>query len=172
MKEISENMWKTYVVINEWIRFSDTKAVALLAANGTILTIVFSKSIDNSEYLLKNFIILDIIIFGFVFGLISIIYAILCLNPTLNVGEPKSLIYFGHIAKRYDNCNRYRIEVMAAFKDDSGIIDQITNQVWANSKVSWKKYVNITWAIRFFMGAIIFFALAGIKLASSVIFNQ
>jgi hypothetical protein len=92
------------------------------------------------------------------------IFAILCLGPTLSIGEPISLIYFGHIAKKYDSCNRYKIDVVAAFRDESGSIDQITSQVWANSKIAWKKYVNVTWAILFLVGVIFFFSLAGIKL--------
>ena len=164
MEKISENMWKTYDAINGWIKFSDTKAGAILAANGAILTIAFSKSIDNKDFILDNQFILISLSLGFLFGLISMIFAIFCLGPTLSIGEPKSLIYFGHIAKKYDSCNRYKIDVAVAFRDELDSIDQITSQVWANSKIAWKKYVNVTWAILFFIGVIFFFSLAGIRI--------
>jgi hypothetical protein len=164
MDLMQDTMWKTYESINGWIKFSDTKAAAILAANGAILAIIFSKSIDNVDFILDNQFILISLSLGFLFGLISIIFALLCLRPTLCIGEPNSLIYFGHIAKKYDSCNRYKIDVAATFRDESGSIDQITSQVWANSKIAWKKYVNVTWAILFFIGVIFFLSLAGIKL--------
>lgn len=157
-------MWKTYDVINGWIKFSDTKAGAILAANGAILTIAFSKSIDNKDFILDNQFLLISLSLGFLFGLISMIFAILCLGPTLRIGESKSLIYFGHIAQKYDSFNRYKIDVAASFRDESGSIDQITNQVWANSKIAWKKYINVSRAILSFIGVIFFFSLAGVKL--------
>jgi len=41
-----EILWSTYDTINGWIKFSDTKAGAILAANIAILAILFSKFID------------------------------------------------------------------------------------------------------------------------------
>ena len=37
-----EPLWKIYETINEWIRFSDTKAVAILGINGVFASFVFS----------------------------------------------------------------------------------------------------------------------------------
>jgi len=164
MEKLLEIMWKTYEDIGGWIKFSDTKAAAILATNGAILAIVFSKSIDNADFLLKNGILLSSLSLGFLSGLVSIFCAIRCLSPTIDFGEPNSFIYFGHIAKKYDNKDRFNIDVIRTFRDESEFVNQITNQVWINSKVALQKYINVTWAIRFFVGLIFFFALAGFEL--------
>ena len=58
-------MWKTLETINALIKFSDTKAGAILAANGVILTIVFSKGIDYREFLLNHQSVLLLLLLGF-----------------------------------------------------------------------------------------------------------
>lgn len=164
MERVQDALWKTYTEINGWIRFSDTKAGVMIATNGTILSIVFSKSIDNANFIINNGIIFLSLVFGFLFGLLSIYFAIRCLNPTLEVGEPRSLIYFAHIAKRYTSPNEYNVGVLRGFRDELDATNQISNQVWANSKVAWNKYINVTRATRLLIGAIASFIVAGFDL--------
>lgn len=164
MEKLPEILWKTYDDISGWVRFSDTKAAAILASNVAILVIVFSKSIDGANFLLDHKMLLLFLAMGFLFGLASIYYAMCCLNPMFDPGEPKSLIYFAHIARKYNNYDKYNIDVTKAFKNESEISSQIAYQVWTNSKIALKKYNSISWSIRFFIGLILFFVLAGIEL--------
>jgi len=165
MEKLPEFLWKTYEDISGWIKFSDTKAAAILGSNGVIIAVVISKIIDNSEFLLNHRILLSSLMVGFLFGFSSIYCAIRCLSPSFDPGKTRSLIYFGHIAKDYNNHYIYKYEVERAFRNDSEIINQIAYQVWANSNVAQKKYINILWASRFFLLLIYSFILAGIELA-------
>jgi len=58
MKEALVTMWNIYNTVNELIRFSDTKAGALLALNGIILTIIASKAIDYGDFLFSHGLLL------------------------------------------------------------------------------------------------------------------
>jgi len=154
VEDITETAWRTYEIVNEWIRYSDTKAGAILAADGVIAGIVLS--------ILPNQIQLDIIpcisivflVLGVVSGCLSVFFSIRCLNPTLKMGEPKSMLYFAHIAKKYNGPKEYKKDFIEIFSKKDTFVNQITEQIWANSKVAQKKYIAVTWATRFF-GAII-----------------
>lgn len=144
-----ETLWKTYDTVNEWIRFSDTKAGAILAANGVIAGIVLANLASAKDFLHKNPVFLIFLITGVIAGCMSIYFSIRCLNPTLRVGEPTSLIFFAHVAQKFEKPSDYEQAVSKAFTDDVQAMAQIAQQVWANSSVAWKKYKAVVWAIRF-----------------------
>jgi hypothetical protein len=160
--QMLEIMWRTYDTVNGLIKFSDTKAGAILAINGAILAIVFSKVIEHREFIIENNVILITLILGFISGIISIFFCIISLYPSLDRGG-SSLIYFGNIAINYNNYNTYKLDVTNAFRDEMDEMDQITEQVWVNSRIAWNKYVRVSWAIRFFLFLVIFFCIAGIS---------
>ena len=150
MKIAIETMWKTYNTINEWIRFSDTKAGAILAANGVIVTIVLSKLTGSKDFIYSCPIFLILLIIGILASFISIILSIVCLTPTLKVGKAtSSLIFFANIAEEFKSPNDYEKAALNALTIDEQSMSQITQQVWVNSKVAWKKYKAVTWATYF-----------------------
>ncbi len=163
MKIALNAMWETYRSINELIKFSDTKAGAILAINGVIITIILSKVVDHIDFVLNHHIILFLLILGFIAGFISICFSIHCLNPTLYPGDPESLIYFGNISTKYSNHNIYKLDVLRYLKDDFDELNQITEQVWTLSKIAWNKYGKVAWAMRFFMVSIFIFLISGIE---------
>lgn len=145
-----ETMWKNYNTINEWIRFSDTKAGAIIAANGVIATIVFSKLAEAKGFFESTTIFLILLIIGILASFFSIILSLVCLTPTLKIGKTKSsLIFFANIAEKFTSSNDYEKATLNALKNDEQAFSQISQQVWANSKVAWKKYKIVTWATYF-----------------------
>lgn len=85
--DITANMWETYRIVNELVRFSDAKAIAILAANGVILSIVFSKTVDNTSFVAGNLLVLLILALGFISGFISIYFCAQCLAPRLHSSD-------------------------------------------------------------------------------------
>jgi hypothetical protein len=164
MNVLPEMMWKIYEDIRELVKFSDAKAAAILAANGAILAIIFSKSVDNVDFLIENKILLASIALGFVFGFGSIYCAMRAIEPRLDLGEPSSLLYFAHIASNFNNHYIYKLYAERAFGNESETSNQIAYQIWANSIVALKKYKKIQMALHFFLGQFIFFGLAGIEI--------
>jgi len=140
-----ETAWQIYATVNEWIRFSDTKAGAILAADGVIAAVAFSLLPEPvpAAYL-------PLIVSGAVSGVLSVYFSILCLNPALRFGEPNSLIFFAHIAQRYQGPNEYAEALVGVFSEEEAAAAQIAAQIWVNSRVALKKYRAVTWATRSF----------------------
>ena len=71
-----------------------------------------------------------------------------CLIPTLRVGEPVSLIYFEHVARKYkDDTDGHAAAVRELLSDDDEYFKQVAAQVWANSKVARAKFLASGWAL-------------------------
>lgn len=155
MNSTFQKLWQTYQVVNEWIRFADTKAAVVIAINGILMGFVVTNLPSLKVVLLGYKWLLIISIFAALSNLLSTYFSIKCLNPTLNVGEPNSLIYYAHIALQFDSYNEYYQETKEVFADEVESTKQIASQVWANSKVAWKKYKAITWSTRFLVLSII-----------------
>jgi len=142
-------LWQIYKLVNESIRFGDTKAVAVLGIDGIIVGLIITNLSTIKGIILGNFWLLLLTIISTLSLLLSVYFALKCLNPTLKVGEPSSLIYFAHIAQKFESYEDYHQDVNKILADDNESTKEITNQVWVNSKVSWKKFKALAWSIRF-----------------------
>ena len=156
MNTTIETLWKTYNVINEWIRFSDTKAGAILAANGVIASIILSKLPDHQVFLNEHLTLLILLMLGITTTFISIILSIICLNPTLKIGtKTNSVIFFANIAENFQTYDEYEKNALDVLIDEKHAATQIAQQVWANSKVALKKYKAVVWATYSLEGTIL-----------------
>ena len=156
MNTTIETLWKTYNVINEWIRFSDTKAGAILAANGIIASIVLPKLSDHKVFLNNHPTLLILLMMGITTAFISIILSIICLNPTLKIGtKTNSVIFFANIAENFQTHDEYEKNALDVLIDEKHAAAQIAQQVWANSKVALKKYKAVVWATYSLEGTIL-----------------
>lgn len=143
----------TLQMVNEWVRFCDSKAGILLTLQGVILTIIFTlTSTPKPECsLLFVLFILGLIVFG-----VSIVIGINAILPTLEVGAPTSKIFFGHV-RSHKKASDYVGEVnnnAYSFEED------VLTQIWANSIVAWKKYELVGTAI---IWGLIGFVLIGVS---------
>lgn len=143
-----EILWRIYATINEWIKFSDTKAAVILGTDGVIAGIILTNFVTIRSMLYKYPGFYILFSAGALAILLSVYFTVRCLNPTLDVGEADSLIYFAHISKKFKTSHEYSKEVNKIFNEDSKIEEQINDQIWANSKVAWKKYTAVVWATR------------------------
>jgi|WetSurMetagenome_2_1015567.scaffolds.fasta_scaffold76613_2 hypothetical protein len=149
MKNTQESMWKIYDTLNEWIRFSDAKAGVILATNGIIAGAILSDPAGLKAFLYKNPVFFIPLILAVLMACISIYFSLRCLNPTLKIGKPDSLIFFGHIALNFETAEEYQSVAKKIFLDDDLAESQIAEQIWANSKISQRKFEAVTWATRF-----------------------
>jgi hypothetical protein len=155
-------MWRTYDAINGWIKFSDTKAGAISAADIAILAMLFSKFADYNNFIFSHQSVELFLVFSVVCGVLSIVFSTVSLCPKVNASSYKSLIFFGSIANNYDNYNKYKIEVGSKLRDDRDLLDQIAEQVWINSRIACDKYSKVRWAMCFFLIMLILIFVAGI----------
>lgn len=130
----------TLQMVNEWVRFSDSKAGILLTLQGVILTIIFTLTSTPKPGCTLDFglFVLGLILFG-----VSIVIGVNAILPTLEVGAPSSKIFFGHV-RTHKDATKYLAEVKNStynFEED------VLTQIWANSIVAWKKYELVGTAI-------------------------
>jgi len=167
-KEAIDVLWRNYVAIGEWIRFSDTKAAVILTANGAILTAVATAIAGSYSFLQNRKDFIGWLGVGAIFCFFSVqkslasIWPKLKAPPTLPItqgkiralwslpkpyfGPPTSLIFFGHIAQRFPSPAEYERAAAEAFQDPNTTINQLSQQVWANSHVAAGKYRHVAWA--------------------------
>ena len=157
-----EILWSTYDTINGWIKFSDTKAGAILAANIAILAILFSKVIDFKDFIIIHREISWLLALSIACGILSIAFSIISLNPRTKSGTKTSVLFFGSIADNYTNYSQYKIALGRRLRDDLDLMDQITEQVWINSKIAHDKYNKIKWSMCFFLSMLILIFILGI----------
>jgi len=142
-----ESMWRTYETVNEWIRLADAKATAVLGAEGVLAGVLFTDLLNQGTFAWYEWVLLGLFATS---ASVSIWCCLKCLSPTLAVGEPTSLVYFAHIAQRYQRPGDYATEAHKAWADGDTACSEIGNQIWANSRVAWGKYRRVTCAIRSF----------------------
>lgn len=162
MKKQIEQLWKVYDTTNEWIRFSDTKATAILAMNGIIAGFYFSNMTKLQNMLAIRHILIIPLVVGVCTILFSTICSALCMVPRLKIVKDDSLIFFSDIAKGYSTVDSYEKAIKKTLTDD-GVKTEITHQIWANSKVAHEKYNWITYSVYFF-AATVFASLAFVVL--------
>lgn len=163
-KKALATMWNIYNTVNELIRFSDTKAGALLALNGIVLTIIASKVIDYGGYLASHGLLLIFLIFIIASGIASILFSISCINPILTHKSSNSIIYFGNISKSYNSYTDYKLDVIKKLINNDDELDQIAEQVWTASGIAREKYRKISWAMRFLILEVILIIIFGVNI--------
>lgn len=176
-----EFMWRSFTNINEWVRFSDTKAAAVLAANGVIVGSIATWLAGSHIGVTGSWPVILWLGFIVIASFYSAAYSLWSLLPTLFVSKhiastnkgKISLIFFADIARHFPTPEDYLLTVHKTLSDPQGAIAEISQQVWANSSVAEYKYVRVTNAIRGlayavclgFFGIVI---LAALRLARSI----
>jgi len=150
-----QEYWNILNSTQEGIRYSDTKATIILTLYGVILTIVYS----NAQAVLKAIETSNSVFFfslaAIIFAAISILFAFLCVNPRLKNKNPKSIIYFGHIQKKFSTYEDYQSKANEILTNEANYSSELSEQIHSNSKVAWQKFSNVAWCIRFLFACIV-----------------
>jgi hypothetical protein len=149
----SNNYWNTLQSISEWIRFSDMKAGIIITAYSVILTIICTNVRTIYEVIFVSPILTILTIIACIVSLASLFSCFLSINPQLTNKNSTSVLYYGHIAQ-LKNYEEYLSLVSRKMENEFEFEKQITEQIYANSKIAWKKFQNVTWSIRFFFVSI------------------
>ncbi|USE34579.1 Pycsar system effector family protein [Endozoicomonas sp. SCSIO W0465] len=150
-QRIEDRLWKTYGMVNEWIRYSDTKAYTLLAVQGVFIGLLykaFDGSIDTSG-LTKA-----LAISGLLLNVISLFFAFICINPRLNVTGTPSPVYFGAIAN-FATADSYQSHFNNSFVTPETVEKELSRQIYINSKIADRKYKNVTYSMRGFVSSLV-----------------
>ena len=142
-----EDAWRLLNATNEWVRFADGKAAGSLAGAG-VLAGALAQAGLSSHFDDASQLVVGLWVVSGGFAPLSAVLALYALTPTLRVGEPTSLIYFEHVARRYsDDATGHAAAVRALLQDPEMYLDEVAAQVWANSKVARGKFLASGWAL-------------------------
>jgi Family of unknown function (DUF5706) len=145
----TDESWKLLEHVNEWLRFADAKAGAILAASGVLGGLMLSSIPTRSKALAHplNAVLILIALAGIA---ASSLLTLRVLAPRLRTGEARSLVYFDHIARRYQSeRNAFVDNYLSLANDGDGLARQLTEQIWANSLVARRKFRQVSYATRF-----------------------
>jgi hypothetical protein len=153
--ETNEKYWNILQQINDWVKYSETKASIILTVHGIIITVVYSNSKSVFEALNQsNFLFYSTLLY-IALSILSIFFSFRCVNPRLKNPNPTSIIYFGHIAKKFPNFKNYYNHSKPIIVDENAFSEQISEQIFINSGIAWKKFVNVSWSLRIFIIGIV-----------------
>ncbi|NWJ53053.1 MAG: hypothetical protein HXX14_19545 [Bacteroidetes bacterium] len=156
---MKDELWNILTKTTDWIKHSDTKAVLILTIHGVILTIIYTNSGRVFEYTIYNWVtkLFTLLIATTILG--SIIFSFLVINPKLKNNNPTSLIFFGHIQKRFKTHNEYYQAVISTLSTNSNLEEQLAEQIHSTSKIAWTKFYQVTISIRFFFASLVLFTI-------------
>jgi hypothetical protein len=149
----TENLWKTYDAIQELIRFADTKATAILAISGVIAGFYFSNIAAIQNIIQQKSISIIPLAIATILLLFTSALSAYCIAPRLKMNKNHCLIFFCDIAN-YKSANEYEKALSDKMKDEQ-IKKQLTDQVWANSKIATKKYRVVNTTVLLFVASIV-----------------
>ncbi len=163
MNEKLEFYWQSLNKIMDHIRFSDAKAALFLSIYGILISIFFTSEQDVWKLLFQGsttrFILM--VITG-IWSLISMFFAFNTVNPRLKNPASKSIIYFGDVHKKFRSAEEYYLFGQEQFKDSDKVFRDLSDQVYVNSTIAYKKFYNVSWALRFFVLSLMTFLLANL----------
>jgi hypothetical protein len=97
-----------------------------------------------------------------VFSVVSIYFAFNTVNPRLKNPATKSIIYFGDIHKKFQTAEEYYQFGQKRFQDSEEVFRDLSDQVYVNATIAYKKFFNVAWALRFFVLSFLTFLVANL----------
>lgn len=149
----TENLWKTYDAIQELIRFADTKATTILAISGVLVGFYFSNVAAIQNILQQKSISIIPLAIATILLLFTSALTAYCIAPRLKMNKNQCLILFCDIAN-YKSADEYG-KALSNKMTDEQIKKQLIDQVWANSKITAKKYRAVNIAVLLFVASIV-----------------
>ena len=147
MPEEFEKSWKFYILIIDQIKFSDTKAAAILAINGVIYGLILRNIFEIMQTIPENNIfIISSLIIGTLYGILSIIFCILCLFPK-TANDDNSIFFYGHVGGNYNTFKEYEKDFDKTMKKDQLLNLQLKKQIYEVSNIALDKYKRVKLAM-------------------------
>ena len=158
-------MWQAFGNLNEWVRFSDTKTAAVLAADGVIVSALATVLVGSKPHILETWPVILWVTLVMLAAFYSATFALGALMPQLRISrkpaarpteptdeadsseESSSLVFFMDIDKKFPTAREFHATINEALTNPDRAVNEITQQIWANSKVAAVKYHRVTMAL-------------------------
>jgi len=145
--------WDIFKTINEFSRFSDTKAGVILAFAGGSAVFLSNRIDALHEIIVQHAadcwgIALYVVVFAYLVSLVGAIAAALkSIWPSMGNGETRSLIFFKHIAEDFSGDHARYAEKLRSL-DDQAMEAELAQQICANAVIAHAKFEWVSRAAR------------------------
>lgn len=155
MNDSTENNWKLLLSINDWIKASDSKAIALLGTQSIFFAFIISGTISDDFNTHNSGVSLTLAGIAISLNFISVFFAFQSVNPSLKLKGAVSPLYFGSIATSFKDSREYSDFCRERLAKDEQVTLELEGQIFVNSKIAWEKFSNVTRSIRFLTASLL-----------------
>ncbi|SFT36687.1 hypothetical protein SAMN04487904_101521 [Actinopolyspora lacussalsi subsp. righensis] len=142
----TEDAWKTLQQTTDLIKVADTKAAAVLAANG-VLGGVLVRALSAPNDWAARWLYAVLLLVSLALATLSIVAALWVFTPRLNTGHSRSLLHFDNIARCSPASDGFALAYRDLLEDGEQLQLSLTQQVWATSRIARRKFRAVTPAI-------------------------
>jgi len=146
-----DQAWKLLSLVNDWVRFAETKAAATLAFSGAMGTVLFNlvSHLTSTGWMLNVSVVITSALLFLAVGLAAWTIAPRVKDDDAVPGSINHL-FFASIAGHYKGKRiAYRDKVRKLTIDPEALVIELADQVHANAKIAASKTRRVTAAIRF-----------------------
>jgi len=159
--------WKLLSTVNEWIRFADAKAGAVLAFAGAMGTMLYNlvKGLPRTTGWLDTSVIATCVLL-FACALLAGLTIAPRTTDKDAVPDTISRLFFASITQHYKgNRLAYRNEIRRLSEDTEALLVELADQIHANARIATVKTRRAGWAVRVALAAGALLAVVTIQVA-------
>ncbi len=155
MDNVTENYWRILDVNLAWIRQSDTKAYTIFMIYGISISVVFANIGSITNMLGNSIVVMLLGILYMITSLIAIRFGFRCIQPSLKLKFPSSIVFFGSIANSFISPEAYFEHSRQILEDPDKMHKELCNQIFINSIIARGKFTDINKSIKAFMASLV-----------------
>ena len=163
---MNDTLWQSLDRAVEWVKYAESKALAILAVHSVTLGFFLTLCSDKADSIKTHPLTQGAVFVALTTNLISLFFCFRCLNPRLKLSGGKSPIYFGSIALSFNNSAEFEKFFRESLNTDEKIGREVAGQVFVNCQIAWRKFKDVGWAMRFMTFSVLFW----IGAASTLVF--
>jgi len=151
MDSTTENYWRIFDVNLAWIRQSDTKAYTIFMIYGLSISVALANAQSVASLVKDSNIVLLLSMVYLVASMVALVFGFRCLQPSLKLKYPPSVIFFGSIARTYNSPEDYYTASLKIINDEEARHRELSNQIYINAVIAKGKFDDITKSISAFL---------------------
>ncbi len=156
MKQDTNNYWEQLERLEKLIRASELKAGIIFSFHSLILGL-FIDRLENFEAIFKENTLVLLFAFCWIFlVLVSIFYCFKCFHPKMELKNEENVFFFRDAANKFGNIKQYAQKLMSICETEEEIINQLSQQIFVESKIVNQKFISVQKAIKSFALSFVF----------------
>lgn len=157
----SEDAWKALLLVNDWIKVADAKAVATLAGGGVLGGLLVRGFPHPDEWHHAPWRA-GLVLASFALVSASALLAMSVVLPRLRNPGRTSPLYFGDIAARYRDVSTFKASFLPVLDREAQLRELLAEQLWSSSRIAWRKHRTVSVSVWLLGAALATAACSGI----------